>query len=81
MMTANSTETSNRQLSKTIAERDHKISPFVEYYYVSIVFYVYINSWTATARDFSRLSLEMLLYKVREGNFSVSILVKLFRES
>jgi len=28
---ATSTETSNRQLSKTIAEHDYKISPFVKY--------------------------------------------------
>jgi len=31
MTTATSTETSNRQLSKTIAQQDHKISPFVKY--------------------------------------------------
>jgi len=31
MTTATSTETSNRQLSKTIVEHDHKISPFVKY--------------------------------------------------
>jgi hypothetical protein len=42
MTTAASTETCNRQLSTTVAEHDHKISPFVKHECVLIVCYEHI---------------------------------------